>query len=73
MKKQTISKILYIVSALLAVGFVIAFIIDACYYNPPHTGSAPLYAHALLRAWQFIVPSIIVFVISLLCQKRWKK
>jgi hypothetical protein len=36
-------------------------------------GSAPLYAYALIRAVEFIVPSIIVFVVAIICKKKYSK
>ena len=74
MKRENIYKFLYIVSALLAVGFAIAFGVDAYKYNTGgYVGSAPLYAYALVRAVEFILPSVIVFVAAIICKKKFAK
>ena len=74
MKKENIYKFLYIVAALLVVGFAIAFGVDAYKYNTGgYLGSAPLYAYALVRAVEFIFPSVIVFVAALICKKKFAK
>lgn len=73
MKKPNIYKFLYIISALLIVGFAITFGIDAYKYNPPYTGFAPLHAYALVRTIEFIVPSIVVFMIGVVVKNKEKK
>ena len=69
MKKENIYKILYAVSALLILCFAVFFGVDIYHYNTRFMGSAPLYAYALIRAVEFIVPSIIVFVVAIICKK----
>ena len=73
MKKNNIYKFLYTVSALLVLGFAISFGVDIYHYNTRCMGSAPLYAYALIRAVEFIVPSIIVFVAAIICKKKLSK
>ena len=74
MKKENIYKFLYIVSALLVVGFAIAFGVDAYKYdNGGYIGSAPLYAYALIRVIEFIIPSVIVFAVAIICKKKFAK
>lgn len=74
MKKENWHKFLFVISALLVVGFAIAFGVDAYKYNNGgYVGSAPLYAYALVRAVEFILPSIIVFVVALICKKKFAK
>ena len=70
MKKENIYKFLYAVSALLIVGFAIRFGVDIFKYDS-YNSSAPLYAYALVRAAEFIVPSIIVFVAAIICKKKF--
>ena len=73
MKKENIYKILYAVSALLILCFAVFFGVDIYHYNTRFMGSAPLYAYALIRAVEFIVPSIIVFVVALIVKLIVKK
>ena len=71
MKKNNIYKFLYAVSTLLVLGFAISLGVDAYKYNNNiYIGSAPLYAYALIRAVEFIVPSIIVFIVALITKKK---
>ena len=71
MKKENIYKFLYIASALLIVGFAIRFGVDIFKYDS-YKNSAPLYAYALVRTVEFIVPSIIVFVAAIICKKKFQ-
>ena len=75
MKKEHWHKILFVISALLVAGFAIAFGVDAYKYNNGGYvgGSAPLYAYALVRAVEFILPSIITFVAAIICKKKFAK
>ena len=51
MKKENIYKFLYIVAALLVVGFAVDFGVDAYKYSTGgYLGSAPLYVYALVDA-----------------------
>ena len=70
MKKENIYKILYAVSALLILCFAVFFGVDIYHYNTRVMGSAPLYLYALVRAIEFIVPSIIVFIVALIVKKK---
>ena len=74
MKKENWHKFLFVISALLVVGFAIAFGVDAYKYNTGgYLGSAPLYAYALVDAVEYLLPSIIVFVAALICKKKFAK
>lgn len=70
MKKENIYKFLYAVSAFLVLGFAIRFGVDIFKYDT-YNGSAPLYAYALVRLVEFIVPSIIVFVVAIIVKKKF--
>ena len=72
MKKENIYKFLYVVSALFVLGFVIRFGADAYKYNI-YMGSAPLYVHALVRAAEFIVPGIIVFIVARILKNKYSR
>ena len=71
MKKENIYKFLYIVAALLIVGFSIAFGVDAYKYNTGgYLGSAPLYVYALVDVVEYLLPSLAFFIAGLICKKK---
>ena len=72
MKNRNIYKFLYVISALLVFGFVICFGFDICKYDS-YNGSAPLYAYAIIRIAEFIIPSVIVFIIGIVIKSKTKK
>lgn len=67
MKKENIYKLLYIVGIFLIVGFVIRLGIDYFKYDN-FNNSAPFYIYILIRSVEFIVPSIIIFIIGKVMQ-----
>ena len=69
MKKKWLYKILFIISALLSMCFFISFGVDIYKYDDYKT-SAPLYAYALVRMIEFILPSIIVFIVGMIIKKK---
>lgn len=74
MKKENIHKFLYVVAALLVVGFAIAFGVDACKYNiGGYLGSAPLHAYALVDAVEYLLPSLAFSIAGLICKKKFSK
>ena len=74
MKKENIYKFLYIVAALLVVGFAIAFGVDTYKYNTGgYLGSAPLYAYALVNAVEYLLTSLAFFAAGLICKKKFAK
>ena len=62
-------KILFIISAFLLMGFFISFGVDIYKYDDYKT-SAPLYAYALVRVIEFILPSIVVFIAGMIMKKK---
>ncbi len=66
MNKRSISKILYIISIILLILFIVFIIYDYKNYNPMIT-SAPFYLNIIVRLIEFILPSIITFVVGLVC------
>lgn len=68
MKKATVWKCLVLVSALLAGGFAVHTVIDACRYDRMLT-SFPFYAYILVRALEYLVPSLLVLVVALIIKK----
>ena len=74
MKKENWHKFLFVISALLVVGFAIAFGVDAYKYNTGgYLGSAPLYAYALVDAVEYLLPSLAFFIAGLICKKKYAK
>ena len=74
MKKENIYKVLYILAALLVVGFAIAFGVDTYKYNTGgYLGSAPLYAYALVDAVEYLLPSLAFFIAAIICKKKFVK
>ena len=74
MRKENIHKFLYIISALLVVGFAIAFGVDAYKYNTDgYLGSAPLYVYALVDAVEYLLPSLAFFIAAIICKKKFPK
>lgn len=69
MKKENIYKFLYAVCIFLIVGFVIR--LGADYFNA--TNSAPFYVFVIERAVEFIIPSIIVFIVGKVMKKKYSK
>ena len=74
MKKENIYEFLYILAALLVVGFAIAFGVDTYKYNTGgYLGSAPLYAYALVDAVEYLLPSLAFFIAAIICKKKFVK
>ena len=74
MKKNNVYKFLYVVSALLFLAFAISFGVDAYkYLNKIYVGSAPLELYLLLRAIEFALPSVILFIVGLIVKKKFSK
>ena len=74
MKKENIYKFLYILAAVLVVGFAIAFGVDAYKYSTgDYLGSAPLYVYALVDAVEYLLPSLAFFVAAIICKKKFVK
>lgn len=69
MKKEIWCKVLYAISILLAVGFVIRLGVDYFMYDKV-ANSAPFYAYVIVRALEFILPSAIVFIVARLLKKK---
>lgn len=72
MKKENIYKILYAVSICLIVVFIIMSGIDYYIYHNTPVNSAPFYLCIISRAAEFIIPSIIVFIIGKALRKKYK-
>ena len=70
MKKANIYKFLYVISALLVLGFAIHTIVDACRYDSMLT-SFPFYAFVIVHAVEYLIPSAIIFFAGLICKKKF--
>ena len=72
MRKENIYKFLYAVSILLIIGFVIRISVDFIKYDEMNN-SAPFYAFIIIRAIEFVAPSIICFVVGKITKKKITK
>lgn len=72
MKKENYYKFMWVMSALLVLGFAIRLGVDYYKYDPITT-SAPFYAYIIIRALEFILPSIIVFIVGIFCKRKFTK
>lgn len=72
MKKENIYKILYVISVILLIAFVIILGIDYFNYDKINN-SAPFYVCILVRILEFVVPSIIIAIIAKVVKKKFGK
>ena len=71
MKKLNWTKICYVLSVPLVIGFIINTIIDYSRYNST-LNSAPFYLWIIVNAICFIVPAIIALIVGLVIKKKTK-
>lgn len=72
MKKEMGYKFLYGISILLIFAFAIILGVDYFKYDI-HSNSAPFYAFIIVRVIEFIIPSIIVFVIGKIMKRKYER
>ena len=72
MKMQNIYKFLYLVCAFLILGFCIRLGADYFKYDTV-LNSAPFYTFAIVRAVEFVVPSIIIFIVARIIKNKYNK
>lgn len=72
MKKENVYKFLYAISVFLIVGFAIRLGVDYFKYDT-HSNSAPFYVFITERVIEFIIPSIIVFIVAKIAKKKYDK
>lgn len=72
MKKENIYKFLYVVSIFLVIGFAIRVGVDYFKYDS-YNNFAPFYVFILERLIEFIIPSIIVFIVAKITKKKYNK
>ncbi len=66
---KMICKILYAVSVILAVAFVVSIIVDRYNYDNVLT-SAPFYAAVLARTVEFLLPCVITLAAAVIMNKK---
>ena len=69
--KKCLYKIAWGIAAALFLAFVVFLIIDACTYNDMLT-SAPFYVCVIVRFFEFLLPSQLLFGIGILLKKKYK-
>lgn len=63
MNRKNLRKFLYGISAMLLAAFLIGVVADYAAYRPAED-SAPFYAFVLARAVEFVLPSLILFIVA---------
>lgn len=69
---KIIPKFLFLGSIILIVLFIIFVSIDYSNYNNLFN-SAPFTAYVLIRSFEFILPSIILFTLGIVLKNKYKK
>lgn len=72
MKKENIYQFLYAISILLVIGFAIRLGVDYYHYNT-FRNSGPFYAFVIERIIEFIIPSILIFIVAKIAKKKYTK
>lgn len=72
MKKEWYVTFFYIVSALLALAFCIRLGVDYAGYDAA-VNSAPFYVFILERAFEFLLPSVVLLIVARVCKKKLEK
>lgn len=65
--KNNIYKFLYFISILLIIGFIIFIVLDYLKYDV--SNSAPFYIFIIFRSIEFLLPSLICFIIGFILKK----
>lgn len=72
MKKENINRLLYCISLILIIGFCIRIGADYFTYDSSNN-SAPFYTFIIVRILEFILPSVILFIVGKLVKKKYRK
>ena len=72
MKKQNIYRFLYLVCAFFILGFCIRLGVDYFKYDTV-LNSSPFYTFVIVRTVEFIVPSIIIFIVARILKSEYNK
>lgn len=67
MNRDSVYKVLYVISTILLLLFVMMLGID---YSRYRAYSAPFYIYVITRIVEFVIPSIIAFVIGSIVKKK---
>lgn len=70
MKK--ICQFLYVIVALLIIGFIIRIGVDYYKYDTVNN-SAPFYSLIIERTIEFLIPSVILFIVTKIVKKKYAK
>lgn len=70
MKEDSIYKIFYAMSIILLVLFVVMVDVDYLRYR---MYSAPFYIYVIIRAVEFAIPSLVVFVLARIMKRKSSK
>lgn len=71
-EKGKYNQFLYAISILLIIGFAIRIGVDYYNYNTIHN-SGPFYVFVIERMIEFMIPSIIFFVVAKITKKKYTK
>ena len=69
MKRKIVSKVLFIISAILLIAFVVETCIDYCNYNSM-LNSAPFSVFILVNAIMYILPSAVLAIIAFIIKRK---
>ena len=72
MQKKNIYKLLYTISILLIIAFVIILGVDYFKYDNLNS-STPFYVFVITRIVEFIIPSIVIFIIGTTMKNKYSK
>ena len=72
MKKENIYKLLYAVSILSLIGFIVRLGADYFKYDNLNN-SAPFYTFIMVRMIEFLIPSIAILIIGKVIKKKYSK
>ena len=70
--KEKLSRLFLGLSLVFIIIFIIWLIIDYINYDS-FSNSTPFYAYILIRSLEFILPSLILFIISIVLKKKEEK
>ncbi len=72
MSRKHLYIFLFVIAGLLVLGFAIRLMADYVLYNPTET-SFPFYAKVIERSTEFLLPSIVAFVVGLIIRHKNRK
>ncbi len=69
MTKKNVYVLLFVISALLLVGFVVRLTVDLMQYDAAQT-SFPFYARVIERGIEFLLPSLVAFIAAIIVRRK---